>query len=238
MNNTRKERVEDILELKGKIYGSQIFGELNKAWVTGTIEDEFSFSHEYMLEKFYANRIGVKRRSGSVDHIPIIVPEILINEFKGVSVKGKYVELGGDFRSYPKIYEDNRSHLEKYFLVRMIKTCEKNEINEVCDINVIYLEGCIARKPVYRETIFGKKITELFLRVNRQNLCFDLIPCIAWEREALYASGFCEGDRVRVYGRIQSREYFKRVAPFSEEGVTKETHEISICRIQKVPKIL
>lgn len=220
-----------FLELKEASYCASVFGEFNKAWVTGIIENDLTFSHETSGEKFYATRVSAKRRSGVADYVPVVISEFQLNKLQGSSLKGKCVEVGGEFRSYLKQYEDGQKHLEKYLFVRAINIIEKNQD---VDINVIYLEGILKKAPNFRITPFGREITELYLSVPRMHGGSDMVPCITWGKNALCASKFKPGNKIRIYGRIQSREYFKRVAPGSEEGKNMETHEISVWKIQKV----
>ena len=42
------------------------------------------------------------------------------------------------------------------------------------------------------------------------------------------------GDKIELEGRIQSRKYFKRYSPDSDEGEYKEVYEISIWRFRKI----
>ena len=96
--------------------------------------------------------------------------------------------------------------------------------------NSIYLNGFLCKAPVYRTTPFGREITDIILAVNRSYGKSDYIPCIAWGRNARYSSGLSVGDNIKIWGRIQSREYQKRIS--EEESVTKTAYEISISKME------
>ena len=65
----------------------------------------------------------------------------------------------------------------------------------------------------------------MMIAVNRAFGKSDYLPCIAWGRNAQYASRFHVGDRVHITGRLQSREYQKLTE--SGEYITRNAYEIS-----------
>ncbi len=96
--------------------------------------------------------------------------------------------------------------------------------------NQIFLDGYICKEPVYRKTPLGREIADLLLAVNRPYGKSDYIPCICWGRNARYASTFQVGARCEVWGRIQSREYMKKL---SEEEVEKRVaYEVSVSKLE------
>ena len=60
--------------------------------------------------------------------------------------------------------------------------------------------------------LLGREIADLLVAVNRSYGKSDYIPCICWGRNARFASGFEVGSHVQIWGRIQSREYVKKVS--------------------------
>lgn len=155
--------------------------------------------------------------------------------YKHNTQTGKWVEVAGQFRSYNTAGEDGRKHLDLFLFVTAIRIYEdKEELEETTNANLIYLDGYLCKPPVFRQTPLGRQITDLLIAVNRPYGKSDYIPCIAWGRVAQWASEFEIGNRVRLYGRVQSREYFKRNLPGSEAGVYKEAYEISVIRMQRV----
>lgn len=214
----------------------KLFSEFNKVFVSGRIEAELEYSHEVLWEKFYRTRVRVERLSGTEDLVPIIVSDLLIGrERMNTSLEGKWVEVAGQFRSYNKWCEDGRRHLELFLFVTAINIYEdENELEEATNTNLIYLDGYLCKPPVFRKTTLGRQITDLIIAVNRPYGKSDYIPCIAWGRIAKCVSRFEVGNRVKLYGRVQSREYFKRYSPDSEEGEYREAYEISVMRMQKI----
>ena len=214
----------------------KLFSEFNKVFVSGRIEAEFDFSHEVLWEKFYRTRVRVERLSGTEDLVPIVVSDLLIGrERMKTSLEGKWVEVAGQFRSYNKLGEDGRRHLDLFLFVTAINIYDdEDELEEVTNANLIYLDGYLCKTPVFRKTRLGRQITDLLIAVNRPYGKSDYIPCIAWGRVAQWASEFEVGNRVKLYGRVQSREYFKRFSKDTEAGEYRYAYEISVMRMQKV----
>lgn len=214
----------------------KLFNEFNKVFVSGRIEAEFDFSHEVLWEKFYRTRVRVERFSGREDLVPIVVSDLLIGrERMKTSLKGKWVEVAGQFRSYDKLGEDGRKHLDLFLFVTAINIYnDEDELEEITNANLIYLDGNLCKPPVFRKTPLGRQITDLLIAVNRPYGKSDYIPCIAWGRVAQWASELEVGNRVKLYGRVQSREYFKRFSKDSEAGEYRDAYEISVMRMQKV----
>ena len=214
----------------------KLFSEFNKVFVSGRIEAEFDFSHEVLWEKFYRTRVRVERLSGTEDLVPIVVSDLLIGrERMKTSLEGKWVEVAGQFRSYNKLGEDGRRHLDLFLFVTAINIYDdEDELEEVTNANLIYLDGYLCKPPVFRKTPLGRQITDLLIAVNRPYGKSDYIPCIAWGRVAQWASKFEVGNRVKLYGRVQSREYFKRFSKDTEAGEYRDAYEISVMRMQKV----
>ena len=209
--------------------------EVNEVRIIGIIKDEFKFSHEFKGKKFYQNIVIAKRLSGTEDYVPIMVPEGLIFQRLNETVKGNQVEIFGQFRSYNKIGNDGQNHLQLHVFVNAIKFYQGNEESEEkTNINSIYLDGYICTKPVFRFTPAGRKITELIIAVNRDYNKSSYIPCIAWEKNSKCLSTLKVGDRIQLNGRIQSRAYFKRKSPDSQEGEYRVAYEISIANFNEV----
>lgn len=203
----------------------------NKSIVIGKIETEFEYDHITMGNKFYRTRVIVKRLSGTEDFVPIIVSDFLIGEeMKKESLKGKWVEVIGQFRSYRKVSDDGRRHLKLFLFATDMNIYEK----EGKEKNFIYLDGYLCKSPIFRKTPLGTQIADLLIAVNRGYGKSDYIPCIAWSKLAEQVSKFDVGTRVILYGRIQSRKYLKKFSKDSENGEYREAYEISINSLQKV----
>lgn len=198
----------------------------NQAAIIGTIEDEFVFNHEIYAEKFYTCTVRVPRLSGTSDEVRVMVSERLIaNSDYEV---GDLVEIIGQFRSYNS-YENGDNRLVLTVFAKDIAHCDENTKKNP---NTLYLNGFICKAPVYRTTPFGREITDLLLAVNRSYNKSDYIPIIVWGRNARYAKELKVGDNVKIWGRIQSRTYQKRLD--EEEVITKTAYEVSTNRMELV----
>lgn len=197
----------------------------NQAQVTGVITDEFTFNHEIYAEKFYTFTLSIPRLSGTDDSVHVMVSERLLSgeDFK----VGDCVDIEGQFRSYNS-YEDNGDN--RLVLTVFAKDIKRNNDEKSHNPNVLYLNGYICKPPIYRTTPFGREITDLLIAVNRSYNKSDYIPVIAWGRNARYAKTLEVGDNVRVWGRIQSRNYQKRIN--DEEVITKTAYEVSVNRME------
>ena len=165
--------------------------ENNKVSVIGEVVSEFKFSHEVFGEGFYVVDMAVSRLSDQVDIIPLMVSERLLDVSK--DYQGCTMEALGQFRSYNR-HEGTKNRLVLSIFVREVNFLE--EFTDYTKTNQIFLDGYICKEPIYRKTPLGREIADLLLAVNRPYGKSDYIPCIAWGRNARYASGFEVGSRV------------------------------------------
>ena len=167
----------------------------------------------------------VRRLSSSQDRIPLMISERLMDITQDYT--GEFIMATGQFRSY------NRHDEQKNRLILSVFVREVSFIDEELDgakTNTILLDGYICKLPVYRKTPLGREIADLLLAVNRPYGKSDYIPCICWGRNARFASSFEVGEHVQVLGRIQSREYVKRL---SETETEKRTaYEVSVSKLE------
>ena len=197
----------------------------NQVTIIGEIVSGFRFNHELYGEKFYMVDVKVSRLSESEDVIPVMVSDRLLN----VSDEciGALVQVTGQFRSYNKSGE-LRKHLFLSVFARDIEIV--TELKSSAENNQIYLEGYICKEPIYRKTPLGREITDILLAVNRPYGKSDYIPCICWGRNARFAKEFTVGQRCAIQGRIQSREYTKKIS--EELTETKVAYEVSLSRLE------
>ena len=199
--------------------------ENNQVTIMGEIVSTFTFSHEVFGEGFYMVDVSVRRLSNSVDTIPVMISERLIDVEQ--DYRGEFLMVSGQFRSY------NRHDEQKNRLVLSVFAREVSFIEEELDgakTNNILLDGYICKLPIYRKTPLGMEIADLLLAVNRPYGKSDYIPCICWGRNARFASAFEVGEHVQVLGRIQSREYVKKL---SETETEKRTaYEVSVSKLE------
>ena len=203
--------------------------ENNQVTVMGEIVSDFSFSHEIFGEGFYMVDVKVQRLSESYDVIPVMMSERLIDVT--ADYKGMLVCVNGQFRSYNR-HEEHRNKLVLSVFAREIEFVE--EVEESAKSNQIFLDGYICKAPIYRKTPLGREIADVLLAVNRPYGKSDYIPCICWGRNARYAGNFQVGDRCLIWGRIQSREYMKKL---DEEKVEKRVaFEVSVSKLELAEK--
>lgn len=201
--------------------------ENNQVTLMGEIVSDFTYSHEIYGEGFYMVDIQVYRLSDSVDIIPLMVSERLLDTAQ--SYVGSKVAVFGQFRSYNR-HEERKNKLVLSVFVREIEFID--ELEEGGRTNQIFLDGFICKEPVYRKTPLGREIADLLLAVNRPYGKSDYIPCICWGRNARYASTFEVGSRCAVWGRIQSREYMKKIT--EEESERRVAYEVSVSKLELV----
>ena len=199
--------------------------ENNKVSVIGEVISGFTFSHEVFGEGFYVVDVAVNRLSEQADVIPLMISERLINVNE--DYRGCTVEAIGQFRSYNR-HEGTRNRLVQSVFVREINFME--EFTDYTKTNQIFLDGYVCKAPIYRKTPLGREITDLLLEVKRPYGKSDYIPCITWGRDARYASGFEVGTKVRIWGRVQSREYTKKLS--ETECEKRVAYEVSVSSLE------
>ncbi len=201
--------------------------ENNQVTIIGEIASEFAFSHEVFGEGFYMVDVLVKRLSNSDDRIPLMISERLIDVNQNYT--GEYIMATGQFRSYNQ-HEERKNRLVLSVFVREVSFVE--EELDGAKTNNILLDGYICKRPIYRKTPLGREIADLLLAVNRPYGKSDYIPCICWGRNARFASGFEVGEHVQVLGRIQSREYVKKLS--ETESEKRVAYEVSVSKLECV----
>lgn len=191
--------------------------------ISGEVVSEPVYSHSVHNDVFYEFQIKVERLSNSFDILPVLVSEKLMieNDIK----MGSLVSGGGQFRSYNKL-EDGKSKLVLSVFLKDIWDYQECE-----NPNSIEMIGYVCKEPIFRVTPFNREICDVLLAVNRGYNKSDYIPCIAWGKNARVVQNFEIGDKVYLNGRIQSREYQKKIG---EEIVTRVAYEVSISKIDLI----
>ena len=211
--------------------------ENNYLTLVGKVTGEKKFSHEIYGESFYVFNLEIPRLSGNSDIIPITVSERLLKE--ETLQEGKKLLIKGQFRSYNS-YENEKNRLILTVFAKDIVELEENEVeeeeNEIVKketiTNEVVLVGYICKKPIYRQTPFGREISDLLLAVNRAYNKSDYIPCIAWGRTARFCQNLEVGSQVKVFGRVQSRTYEKKHEDGSVE--TRIAYEVSVGSLEVI----
>lgn len=199
--------------------------ENNQVSIMGKIASGFTFSHQVYGEGFYLIDLLVKRLSDQEDRIPLMVSERLVDVTQ--DYEGEYIMVQGQFRSYNR-HEEKKNRLVLSVFVRELSFVE--EADDSIKSNQIFLDGYICKPPVYRKTPLGREIADLLLAVNRPYGKSDYIPCICWGRNARYASAFEVGGHVLIWGRIQSREYIKKLG--ENETEKRTAYEVSVSKLE------
>jgi len=194
----------------------------NRISTAGRLEGPLELSHEVMNEPFYAGTLLVKRLSGAVDRLPVTMPGKLLAG--GQWPLDTLITVDGQVRSYNKVIDGAGRLLVTVFAQHVQIGAENDTLNRV------ELAGALCKPPVYRSTPFGREICDMMLAVNRAFGKSDYLPCIAWGRNAQYAARFRVGDRVRIGGRLQSREYQKLLE--NGEYMSRNAFEISIFTLE------
>ena len=211
------------------------YADNNHLILMGKVTSEKRFSHEIYGETFYIFDMEVPRLSDAQDIIPVTISERLIPE--GTLEIGKKVLIKGQFRSYNS-FENEKNKLiltvfaKDIFFEDEIENETNNEENKEVVSNEVILTGYICKKPIYRQTPFGREIADLLLAVNRAYNKSDYIPAIAWGRTARFCQNLEVGTEVRVTGRVQSRTYEKKF----EDGTsqTRVAYEVSIGSLEVI----
>jgi hypothetical protein len=197
----------------------------NTITVGGRVQSDFVFSHEIYGESFYRFNIEVPRLSGQADVLPVTVSDRVLDKSQiGI---GRHVKIQGQVRSYNTYVEaENKNKLVLTIFARdiVIEEAPSDSPNEVV------LEGYLCKPAIYRTTPFGREICDMLFAVNRSYNKSDYIPCIAWGRNARYAGKLNVGDHMRIWGRMQSRQYQKKY----DDGATiveKTAYELSVSKI-------
>ena len=210
--------------------------ENNYLTLVGKVTGEKKFSHEIYGEKFYVFNLSIPRLSGNADIIPVTTSERLIND--EMLTEGNRLLIKGQFRSYNS-YENEKNKLVLTVFAKDVEKVEEDEATEENEIvkkevttNEVVLVGYVCKKPIYRQTPFGREIADLLLAVNRAYNKSDYIPTIAWGRNARFCQNLEVGAQVKIIGRVQSRQYEKKY----EDGTSemKVAYEVSICSLELI----
>ena len=193
----------------------------NRVYLSGTVVGEAEFSHEVYGEGFYEMKVSVPRLSGQEDVLPVTISERLIAD-KNLA-PGSALNALGQFRSYNKLIDGKSKLLLTVFVRELFDRAESRNPNN------IVLSGYVCKPPVYRTTPFNREIADLLVAVNRSYNKSDYIPCIAWGRNARYVKNLGVGERIALSGRIQSREYQKKLSETEVKVLT--AYEVSVSKL-------
>lgn len=209
------------------------YSDNNHIILVGKVTSDKKFSHEIYGEKFYIFNLSVPRLSGNADIIPITISERLL-ELEDLEMNKKII-VEGQFRSYNS-YENDRNRLVLTVFAKEVRFVENQEeeieVSKDFISNEVILNGFICKKPIYRQTPFGREISDILLAVNRAYNKSDYIPCIAWGRNARFCENIPVGTEVKIIGRVQSRTYEKKYDDGRVEN--KVAYEVSVASLEVV----
>lgn len=187
----------------------------NSITVRGSLVGLPEFSHENHGRKFFRFTLEVPRLSGAVDILPVVASQELTQQLD--PFEGNMLCITGQIRSH-NLRDQNGRHLLIFIFATELISQDGPPANDVL------IEGILCRDPTYRRTPLGREICDAMLAVPRAFRRADYLPCILWGRTAQEVSACRTGDKVRIYGRMQSRIYTK----LTEDGAIEKTaYEIS-----------
>lgn len=198
--------------------------ETNKAEAIGFVTEPFGLDHKVHGEGFYRTTVRVARDSGAHDDVPIIVSERLTDAKK--SQVGNMVAVVGQFRSYNKL-ENGKRKLILFLFAQAFQPLSEGEGGYW---NRLSLIGTICKPVIYRVTPLGREVADVMLAVNRAYGKSDYIPCLCWGRDAKWIQFLETGQLLRIKGRIQSREYQKKLG--EDEIQTRTAYEVSVQEVE------
>lgn len=177
----------------------------------------------------YLGKIETPRPSGNMDEVVIAFEENTPFKQNGVEfdvlrefAAGSRLLVAGKMQTL-KDFESGRVLV--YVLAEFVALSPKAMQQD--DVAVV---GELAYKPVHRVTPRGKHIADMFVKVQNvltAGTCY--IPCICWQETADEAAEWQQGDKVKLLGRYQSREYSKLKDIDNEESrETRTAYELWI----------
>jgi len=200
---------------------------VNQAHLTGSVASPVVLSHYVKDERMHSFRLTVKRQNETSDTLPILISERDIFPSKEIMV-GMKLSIAGQIRTYNKPCEgQKRNELS----INIFTHHYTIEISDAPVRNEIILQGVVCKPPIYRTTPFGREICDLLLAVNRSYNKSDYIPCITWGRNARFGSKLSVGDNIKLWGRMQSRIYQKKLE--TGEVIEKTAYEVSVSKLEE-----
>lgn len=202
--------------------------ENNKVQMSGIIVENPVFNHRLYGEDFFKLKISIKRLSDTYDILDVVFSSRLVQDMAEIKT-GTNIHIIGEYRSH------NNTHVVENkisFFIFAKELYVYKDASQIYYSDNITLRGFLCKEPTIRKTPLGRQISDLIVAVNRQYHKSDYIPCIVWGRNALFAQHLNIGDEILIKGRIQSREYQKKLE--SGEIVTRTAYEVSVSQIEEV----
>ena len=200
----------------------------NVARIIGRVAVKPKRSHEIEGESFYELVLEVKRLSETYDYIPVTISERTMNNH-ALEI-GDNIAVIGEFRSYNKQENEKSKLILHVFVKEMYLEKDFDKLDDLENSNNVLITGYICKEPIYRVTPFKREICDALIAVNRRNFKSDYLPCIFWGRNARFMDNQQIGTKISIEGRIQSRQYLKKLDNGDEEKRT--AYEISVNKLK------
>lgn len=190
---------------------------MSEVTLTGKVTKLAEKDHVCKEITFYRFYISVKRTSGAVDELPVVVSGNILNCL-GLNV-GDTVRVLGEYRSYSRQDETGKK-LDLFVFARGLAKCSEEEATN----NHVKMEGYVCKKAKLRVTAKGRRVVDIMVAVNKNGRSW-YIPCILWNLTDETISDINPGNRIFLTGRVQSRQYHKKNG---EEYETRTAYEVSV----------
>lgn len=192
----------------------------NEVKLSGIIVGEPKFSHTRGGKAVYKTTMEVMRESGKTDLVPLninidLMSKVQVLENSAYFVKGKFVSFNKNGKLILSVDVEEIGH------------CDLQPI----DLNIIAFTGYIVKDVVCRVTPLGKSIADLMIATNGEKWS-SYLPCIVWYKNCEIVKDMAVGTRVECVGRLQSREYDKKL----EDGTIERriAYEVSLNYIKEI----
>ena len=192
----------------------------NRIALTGALDTLPEYSHTNHNRNFYRLTLCVERLSGAVDLLPVLAAEDVLNEAD--LFRGERIAITGQVRSFNNRAPEGRRLIISVYAETLTTTDQPAQ-------NDVSLTGSVCKPPIYRRTPLGREICDVMLAVPRPYRRTDYIPCILWGKNTQEAADALPGAKLRVTGRLQSRDYVKVVDGVSQ---TRTAYELSVTQAE------
>lgn len=195
----------------------------NKIFLCGTVITEPAPLYISNNMQYYQCMVATKRLSQYEDNLPLVCNE---NQLHNVS-KGQRITVSGEIRTF-NTYRDGKNRVDVYMYATEFFAEGEG------DADVVSIKGTICTPPRFKVTPKGKCISEFIVACNRTEQKTDYIPTIVWGRVAFILSETEVGTDIHAYGRMQSREYIKKLDDGTKE--TRVAYEVSAHKLTIISK--
>lgn len=173
--------------------------------------------HEKYGTKIMVFDLYAPRQSGLGDTIKVMVSDKFL--FDRITA-GDIVAMSGEIRTYKSISSKGKRLMIYAYAYSVEK--KESEIDCTCN-NFVTFEGTVCTKSEGKTTKSGRKISSITVAVRRNYDRVSYIPSICWGINSIFADHLKKDDRVKITGRLQSRE-----------GKKQTYYEVSVQDIVKI----